>query len=62
MEDIGGAVVDNVIVGTVNNLLSLGTQVMNFIMSNEYLLVLFCGSLVGVACYVLRKVKRTARH
>lgn len=62
MNDIGQEVVENVVVGTVNNLLSLATNVMNFIATNEYLLILFCSSLVGVACYVLRKVKRTARH
>ena len=45
----------------VTNLLGLGTQVLNFITGNEMLLVLFSGSLVGVACYVLRKVKRTAK-
>ena len=45
----------------VTNLLGLGTQVLNFITGNEMLLVLFSGSLVGTACYVLRKVKKTAK-
>lgn len=62
MNDVGQEVVENIFVVIVNNLLSLATNVMNFIVTNEYLLILFCGSLVGVACYVLRKVKRTARH
>lgn len=45
----------------VTNLLSLGTQVIDFITGNDLLLVLFSGSLVGVACYVVRKVKHTAK-
>ena len=43
------------------NLLNLGGQIMDFIVGNPLMLTLFSGSLVGVACYVLKKVKRTAR-
>ncbi len=46
---------------SVTNLLGLGTQVLDFITANDLLMVLFSGSLVGVACYVVRKVKRTAK-
>lgn len=49
------------VTGAVTNLLGLGTQVLEFITGNELLLVLFSGSLVGVACYVVRKVKKTAK-
>lgn len=54
-----GATVD--ITTSVEKLLGVGTQVMNFIQGNEYLFVLFCASLVGVGCYVIRKVKKTAK-
>lgn len=49
------------ITSAVTNLLGLGTQVLEFITGNDLLMVLFSGSLVGVACYVVRKVKRTAK-
>lgn len=45
----------------VTNLLGLGTQVLTFITGNDLLMTLFSGSLVGVACYVIRKVKKTAK-
>ena len=48
--------------GNVTTLLSLGTQVLEFISGNSYLGILFSGSLVGVACYVVAKVKRTAKR
>ncbi len=49
------------ITGSVESLLGVGTQVMNFITGNEFLFTLFCASLVGVGCYVIRKVKKTAK-
>lgn len=49
------------ITASVTSLLGLGTQVINFITDNDLLMVLFSGSLVGVACYVVRKVKKTAK-
>lgn len=47
--------------GSVTELLGVGTQVMNFIFSNGYLSTLFVASIVGVACYVVRKLKKTAK-
>lgn len=46
----------------VANLLELGTSVLEFINDNSMLSIMFAGSLVGVACYVVRKVKKTAKH
>lgn len=45
----------------VRGLLNLSTSVLDFIMDNPLMSVMFAGSLVGVACYVLRKVKKTAK-
>lgn len=49
------------ITASVTSLLGLGTQVLEFITGNDLLCVLFSGSVVGVACYVVRKVKKTAK-
>lgn len=46
----------------VGELLPLGTLVLNFILEQPLLATLFAGSLVGVACYVISKVKKTAKH
>lgn len=43
------------------NITAAGTSVMAFIASNELLMTLFCGSIVGLACYFIRKVKHTAK-
>lgn len=43
-------------------LLDLGKTVLDFIMTNSLISIMFAGSLVGVACYVISKVKRTAKH
>jgi len=50
------------VTSSVETLLGLGTTVLDFIMGNAMLSTLFCGSLVGVACYVISKVKRTAKR
>jgi hypothetical protein len=47
---------------SVTSILGVGTQVMNFISGNTLLMTLFCGSLVGLGCYVIRKVKSVAKH
>lgn len=46
----------------VANLLTIGTSVLDFIQDNAMLSIMFAGSLIGVACYVVRKVKGTAKH
>lgn len=43
------------------NIMTAGTSVMGFISSTELLMTLFCGSIVGLACYFIRKVKHTAK-
>lgn len=43
------------------NITTAGTSVMTFIAGNELLMTLFCGSIVGLACYFIRKVKHTAK-
>lgn len=45
----------------VAGLLKMATNVIDFIIGNPILLVLFSGSLVGIACYVVQKVKKTAK-
>jgi hypothetical protein len=50
------------ITGSVTSILGVGSQVMTFITGNSLLLTLFCGSLVGLGCYVIRKVKSVAKH
>lgn len=45
----------------VDGLFDLATLVINFITSNTLMFVMFAGSLVGVACYVVRKVKKTSK-
>lgn len=50
------------ITGSVSSILNIGTQVMDFITGNSMLLTLFCGSLVGLGCYVIRKVKGVAKR
>lgn len=46
---------------SVTSILDIGTQVMNFIAGNSLLMTLFCGSLVGLGCYVVKKVKGVAK-
>lgn len=50
------------VASNVTAILDVGTQVMNFIIGNPLLLTLFCGSLVGLGCYVIRKVKGVAKR
>lgn len=45
----------------VEELLEVGSQVMDFIFSNSLLEVLFMSAVVGVGCYVISKVKKTAK-
>lgn len=56
-EAVGGATVDTLVAG----LLEISTNVLGFITDNSMLMIMFSGSLVGVTCYVLRKVKKTAK-
>lgn len=53
-----GAVATNTIVAS---LLELSTNVITFITDNPLMMIMFSGSLVGVACYVVRKVKKTSK-
>lgn len=46
---------------SVSSILDIGSQVMTFIAGNSLLMTLFCGSLVGLGCYVVRKVKGVAK-
>lgn len=50
------------VASNVTAILDVGTQVMNYIIGNPLLLTLFCGSLVGLGCYVIRKVKGVAKR
>ncbi len=45
----------------VEQLLEVGSQVMTFIFDNKLLAVLFMSAVVGVGCYVISKVKKTAK-
>ena len=56
--DVTGGVAINTMVAS---LLDMSTNVLGFILSNPLLLIMFSGSVVGVASYVVRKVKRTAK-
>lgn len=55
------AVISDFMILSVQSVLSVGTQIMNFIIDNPLLLTMFCGSLVGLGCYVISKVKGVAR-
>jgi hypothetical protein len=48
------------ITSIVNNVLDVGVLVLNYIAGNSILSTLFCGSLVGLGCYVIKKVKDVA--
>lgn len=50
------------ITSAVTSILGVGTQIMNFITSNDLLNILFCGSLVGLGAYAIRKVKGVAKR
>jgi hypothetical protein len=50
------------VTSSVTSILGVGSQVMTFITGDTLLLTLFCGSLVGLGCYVIRKVKGVAKH
>jgi hypothetical protein len=50
------------ITDSVTSILGVGSQVMNFITGDNLLMTLFCGSLVGLGCYVISKVKKVAKH
>lgn len=50
--------VDNVIVSTI---LLIAKAVLNFIAANTLLMILFSGSLVGVGCYAIKKIKSVSR-
>lgn len=43
-------------------LFDIAKQILDYIMANKYLSLLFISSIIGVACYVVRKVKKTAKH
>lgn len=62
---VGGGLVDEVISDfvtlSVQSVLTVGTQIIDFIIDNPLLLMMFCGSLVGLGCYVISKVKGVAR-
>lgn len=61
LSEVGG-VTDAVTADTlVAGLLEISTNVLDFILANPLMTIMFASSLVGVACYVLRKVKKTAK-
>lgn len=43
------------------NIVQAGKTVMGFITGDAYLMTLFCGSVIGLACYFIYKVKKTAK-
>lgn len=45
----------------VAGLLEMSSSIIDFIVGNPLLLLMFSGSLVGAACYVVRTVKKTAK-
>ena len=45
----------------VGNITNAATQVMGIISANELFFTLFCGSIVFLACTVVRKLKKTAK-
>ncbi len=45
----------------VGNLLNMCSQVITFISGNPLMMIMFSGSLIGVACYVVSKVKKTSK-
>ena len=45
-----------------DDLLEVAKVIIDYIFSNGYLTVMFVASIVGVGCYVVRKVKKTAKH
>lgn len=42
-------------------LMSMGSQVLNFIEGNTLLFTLFCGSIISLACVAVRKIKKTSK-
>jgi hypothetical protein len=50
--------IDNAFVSTI---LLIAKMILNFISSSSLLMILFSGSLVGVGCYALKKIKSVSR-
>ena len=59
--DISGEVSGVALDVVFNGLLDLSSGVLEFITDNPLMFTMFAGSLVGVACYVLRKIKHTSK-
>lgn len=49
------------IAGAVQSIITTASSVMTVVEGNELLFTLFCGSLVGLGCAVVRKLKKTAK-
>lgn len=43
------------------NIVQAGKSIMSFITGDAYLMTLFCGSIIGLACYFIYRVKKTAK-
>lgn len=47
--------------GALTNITTAASSVMTFITNDNFLMTLFCGSIVGLAFSFIRKAKKTAR-
>ena len=45
-----------------SNILDAGKSVMGFITGDAYLMTLFCGAILSMACFAIYKIKKTAKH
>ena len=49
------------ITGATSSIITTANSVMSVITSNDLMFTLFCGSLVTLACSVVRKIKKTSK-
>lgn len=49
------------ITGATSSIITTASSVMTVITGNELMFTLFCGSLVTLACSVVRKIKKTSK-
>lgn len=49
------------IVGAFANIMASGKIVMDWLTSEPFLMTLFCGSIVSLACYFIVKVKKASK-
>lgn len=61
LTDVGDGTGGIAVQSMVSGLLDMSTSVLDFITANPLMLTMFASSLVGVACYVLKKAKKTAK-